>query len=551
MKKLLCICAVVLMLCGLSVAASAAGTEMVTVKTSVADPVPGTLVEISIAITGAEPVTSCDIMFAYDEAVFEMVSGGWLYSGGTFDGSRAQISFLEPQDINGTVFMLKLRVRPEANFGDTTVNCVVMVTDAEGKLLWYNQVTPAQITVRSEVCDHDFVNAPSEMYMKAEATCISPAEYYQSCSKCGAAGESVFTDGEPVPHLFEEIQEAEYLLQEATCTSELTYYLSCQTCGLASEETFIVGEKLPHVLVEVVDEAFLATPGDCKTPATYYLSCEACREMGTITFSGTETLPHDYRSVSTDTYLASAGDCQTHPTYYVSCSVCGEAGEEVFEVRGYGDHVLEFACDTICKVCGKTCRRDQDHTPAENMTGDAKGHWLPCDVCGEKLESGAHIPGPEPTPDVPQTCTVCGYVLKVHESHACTYEDVWVYDEEGHWHECKECKGKADQSDHIWAEPEPGQSFVGCEVCDATQIVETEPTEPPTAPPTTQPTDPHPSVTQPSATQPTVAGGNGSNDKGIRTLVIVLGILLSVSLIGNGVLAYFVITLYRERRTNR
>lgn len=553
MKKLLCVFAAMLMLLGLSVAASAAGTESVVVKPSVADPVPGTQIEVSVAISGADPVLGCDIMFAYDETVFEFLSGSWLYPGGTFENGRAHIQFTDAQDINGTAFMLKLRVKEDAVFCDTTVNCNVTATDETGKPVWYNKVTPAQIKIRSEICEHTFENIPNELYLKAEATCLSPAEYYQSCSKCGAAGESVFTDGLPAQHAFEEIQQEEYLLQEASCTAPATYYLSCRICGEKSQETFTVGDPLAHVLAEVAEEAFLATPGDCKNAPTYYLSCEVCGEMSTVTFPGAEPLPHDFKSVPADEYLATPGDCRNHPTYYVSCSACGEAGEETFEVSRFGDHVLEFDCSTICKVCGETQRRDQEHTPGEELKGDETGHWLPCGVCGEKLETAAHVPGPAATPEVPQTCTECGYVLAVHQSHVCEYADAWVFDESGHWHECVQCGGRADESDHIWEvedDSKPNEIMKGCTVCDASKKETVEGTEPPASePPATEPSETLPEYTLPEPTQP--VANNGQIDKSIRTLVIVLGILLSVSLIGNGVLAYFVITLWPRKKKVR
>lgn len=543
MKKLLCLFFMLLAVLSLSVTAFAAGTEEVTVKTNVADPVPGTLVEISVSVSGAEPVLGCDIMFAYDDTLFEEVSGGWLYTGGTFEAGQAKITFTEPQDINGTTFVLKLRVRADAVYCETTVDCNVTVTDASGKAVWFHKVTPAQIKIRSQVCEHTFENIVSDLYLKAEATCISPAEYYQSCSICGAPGESVFTDGLPSDHIFEQNQQEEYLIQEATCTAPATYCLSCRICGEKSEETFTAGEPLPHTLVEVVAEEFIATPGDCKTPPTYYLSCEVCKEMGTVTFAGTETLPHEYKSISSEEYLATPGDCKTHPTYYVSCSLCGEAGEETFPVARYGDHVHDFVCDTVCKVCGEEQRREQGHTPSEELSSDEDGHWTACAVCAAKMDQAAHIPGPEATPDAPQTCTVCGFVLAVHESHVCEYEDEWLYDDEEHWHECIQCGGKADKDYHVWeintVDEVKGEILKNCAYCEATkkEILETEP-------PQSTGTVP----TQPQ--QPTTGTQSGSQKEkdNKNTLLIVFGILLSVSLIANGVLTYFVITFWPKKK---
>ncbi len=547
MKKLLCLCAILMLVLGLSVVASAAPTTAAVVGASETAPVPGEMVVVTVSLTGCDPVRSCKLVFDYDSAVFEPAIGAWMIAGDSrFDPATgtASINWETAEAPDGQVFMLNLKVRKDAVLGDTTINCVVAFTDEAGAESYCFNVTPARLTVSAEVCHHTYVQNPAEMYMKSEATCTAPAEYYESCTQCGAAGETVFTSGEPIAHLFTENVDEACLVTPASCTTGAVYKLSCPACGEMSEETFVFGEKLAHVLVENADEKYLdpANPGDCTTPPQYFLSCEACGEAGTVTFTAAEPWPHEFVQKNSDENLASPGDCKTHPTYYVSCSKCGQKGEETFPVAKFGDHVHDYACDTLCKVCGEVQRRDQAHVGAEELSSDETGHWIGCTVCSEKMEFAAHIPGAEATPEAPQTCTACGFVLAVHESHVCEYVEDWFFDDEEHWHECIQCGGKADKDYHIWeierVDDLKGEVLKSCAYCGATKKE--------AAPQQTEPT------TQPNTTQPTTsAGGDTSGRDSKDVLVIVLGAVLALSLIGNGVLIYFVITLAPKKKPLR
>ena len=83
-----------------------------------------------------------------------------------------------------------------------------------------------------------FIEKSTEaQYRKSEATCLSPAEYYYSCS-CGAKGEEVFTDGDLGDHRYtQKVAEERFFKSAATKESPALYYLSC-VCGLAGTETF-------------------------------------------------------------------------------------------------------------------------------------------------------------------------------------------------------------------------------------------------------------------------------------------------------------------------
>ena len=134
------------------------------------------------------------------------------------------------------------------------------------------------------------------------------------------------------------------------------------------------------------------------------------------------------------------------------------------------------------------------HTYSTTWSTDETNHWHECSVCGDKKDVAAHIPGAAATETTPQTCTICGYVIKAALGHthnfnqkntsetylksaatctkkavyyySCTcgekgtetfesgelaahnYKTEWSYDSGKHWHECSVCGNKKDEAAH-------------------------------------------------------------------------------------------------------
>ncbi len=91
-----------------------------------------------------------------------------------------------------------------------------------------------------------------------------------------------------------------------------------------------------------------------------------------------------------ETFLGTAATC-TEPgvTAGIRCTVCGAVlnGMEPIPMKG--------------------------HSPAEAWSSDASGHWHECaNGCGTRLDFEAHVSGGAATATRPETCTVCGYVIK-------------------------------------------------------------------------------------------------------------------------------------------
>ncbi len=274
------------------------------------------------------------------------------------------------------------------------------------------------------------------------------------------------------PHEYQKNQTAEYLKHAATCTEPAEYYKSCSKCGQINEnETFLVGDALDHNFKD--------------------------REM--------------------NKYLAQAGDCQNRNIYYISCIACGLQGQQTFEGRTLGEHTYDNDCDKKCNICFD--ERTVTHKPGDTLSSDEKGHWYTCTVCEGKVDGEKHTPGEEATPETPQTCTVCGFVLKVHEEHTHEYGD-WASDAEQHWRDCA-CGEIVEYEPHQW-DSDAGTKT--CQVCGYAQEAE----EP-------QPTTPD---------QPATSAPVKTEEPSVVPLII-LGILLILSLIGNVVMLILLI----NRRT--
>ena len=158
-------------------------------------------------------------------------------------------------------------------------------------------------------------------------------------------------------------------------------------------------------------------------------------------------------------------------------ATCKEAGEKTYTCTGcsrkrteviekLSTHTYDHACDTDCNVCGLTRTTTHDYRTA--WSKDSTGHWHECSVCKNKKDVAAHNPGPEATDTTPQTCTVCGYVIKPALAHVHKYAQTWTIDDIGHWYACSGCEEKGEYMEHDFenaCDPD-------CSVCGYTRKTE-------------------------------------------------------------------------------
>ena len=184
-----------------------------------------------------------------------------------------------------------------------------------------------------------------------------------------------------------------------------------------------------------------------------------------------------------------------------NCDVCG---------KKMSDHTGGTATckeKATCTICGQKYGNLAAHNYKTEWSTDEANHWHECSVCGDKKDEAAHIPGAAATETTPQTCTICGYVIKAALGHthnfnqkntsetylksaatctkkavyyySCTcgekgtetfesgelaahaYKTTWSNDNASHWHSCYVCGDKKDEEVHIDKNKDHN-----CDVCD-------------------------------------------------------------------------------------
>ena len=429
MKKLICVCLLMLVVTGLYISAGATGTEKATLASSESVQ-PGKTIAISISLSGCDVANGYTVELIYDKNIYELVGGTWQPQDLPFGTDSDSGTFLleVPEVPNRSILTFTLRAMDEVASGTVTeISCKVTLLTEAGEI-------PVATAPRSIIigCPHQFVKNVTAEYLKTPANCTDPAVYCKSCSLCGVADENQeFTSGKATGHNFKDREFTEY--------------------------------------------------------------------------------------------LAEAGDCQNRNIYYVSCAACGIRGQQTFEGRMLGEHVYDDDCDAKCNVCFGV--RTVTHIPAKEFSSNVKGHWYACTRCEGKVDMTSHTPGPEATPEAPQTCVECGFVIAVHEEHVHAFGAEWVTDGESHWTEC-ECGEKSEPEAHSWDTTDPALSV--CQICGATKEVEVQPQP--------EPEQQTPQTPAPAQTQ----------SKGPDMLVILLAILLVVSLIGNVVQMILLIKMRKQ-----
>lgn len=168
------------------------------------------------------------------------------------------------------------------------------------------------------------------------------------------------------------------------------------------------------------------TPGPAATETAPQV-CTICNyEIAPI-------VPHSH-SYST----AWKSDAKDHWHY---CTVCQDKTD-------VAAHSFDNACDPDCNICGYT--RKVEHTPETKWSSNEEYHWHTCSKCGTFLDKAAHQPGPAATEKAPQTCKVCGFVIKPALNHTHNYDKTLSSDATGHWYACSGCSEKKDFADHVY-----------------------------------------------------------------------------------------------------
>ncbi len=125
----------------------------------------------------------------------------------------------------------------------TCAACGKFFSDAEGA----NEITKGSWVIAS--LGHDFTQQLSDnAHLRTPASCTDAAEYFYSCSRCGAhSADKFFSSGDALGHDYTQVIDPSHLSTAATCTEDAVYYVSCSRCQANGTETFAApGTALGH-----------------------------------------------------------------------------------------------------------------------------------------------------------------------------------------------------------------------------------------------------------------------------------------------------------------
>ena len=356
----------------------------------------------------------------------------------------------------------------------------------------------------------------SETYLKSAATCTKKAVYYYSCT-CGEKGTETFESGETAPHSY----------STEWSSDETNHWHKCANCDA-------VADKAAHRY----DNACDTTCNDCgKTRETSH-------NFGKEWYKNSEKHWHECSVCHTKKdEAAHIPGAEATETTAQTCTVCG------YVIKAPLGHThrptivrrVEPTCEKAGNIehykcsCGKLyydAAATKEITNAAKIilsaTGHARGgdwkyseiyHWHECTVCGERMDTAFHRAGAEATETTPQTCAVCGYVIKEALGHthsftekntdakylksaatckasaeyyyscscgekgtetfksgeklAHNFKTEWSSNGEKHWHECSLCGEKNKESSHRFewktdkaaTATEAGSKHEECTVC--------------------------------------------------------------------------------------
>ena len=415
MKKLLSFLLSICLICVMIPAAHAAGSVSLRVSASSATVGRGDTITFTVSVSGSGAVTQYGLQLQYDSSVFEMVSGSHSVSGAQFAEFHPSRGFAvlygSATVPSGTVGTFTLRVKDSAPFGSYTVGGNGSAKNGTEDV----SASASGVTI-TVACKHSYGSWSK----------VDDNSHKHTCSICGkdeSGGHNWDKGTTTTP---------------ATCQATGEALHTCTDCGATKTAT-----------VPLADHKYSAWSKVDDNKHTH--SCSVCGKE--------ETKDHTWESS-----VIKAANCISDGETKYTCTGCGISRTE--KVAKNGIHTYDHGCDNDCNVCGE--KRTTSHQYSNEWKSDKNGHWHACIHCGDKQAAVGHIPGPEPTDDVPQTCTDCGYILKPSLRHEHVYDDKLTGDETGHWYPCQQCTDQKDFAQHEF----DNDCDTKCEACGYERAIE-------------------------------------------------------------------------------
>lgn len=254
----------------------------------------------------------------------------------------------------------------------------------------------------------------------------------------------------------------------ATCTEKgMKEHYKCDTCSALFETedstTPVAASTLElpvidHTFTDVAEKAATCT----ENGNIEHYKCTGCGKLFSDEAGATEIAAKDVVIPAAHKLTPVAekpSTCRVNGTAaYDKCDVCGK----MFDKDG-----KEITAPATLPLAAHTW----DTT---KWLANKDGHYRECKVCGIAGDVTAHTPGAEATETTPQTCTVCGYIIKPATSHKEHTKGNLMSDATSHWYACTGCSEQLEKANHTvtsWTvdkaatTTEEGLRHGNCSVC--------------------------------------------------------------------------------------
>ena len=517
MKKILTFIIIIAMTLSLGVPAFAATPATVTVASPAAAVNPGSTVDVAVTIADNPGMDVMKLKFSYDTAALTLkdIELGSVMTGTFTKNLDKAVALLEAAGTtnatgNGTLVTLKFEVKSTATAGNYTIGFLVAeaVNRNEERVALTTQAGTVSVvvpvttyTVRFNANGGtgtmaDVTGVPAGSYTLPANGFTAPAGKQFKGWSTGASGAVIegttynVTDDVTLYAIWEDKPHTHTYSTEWS-TDSANHWHEC-TCGDKKDLAAHVDANNDHNC-DVCGKKMSDHTGGTAT----------CKEKATCTICGQkygELAAHNYKTEwSTD-----------ETNHWHECSVCGDKKDVAAHADANNDHNCDVCGKKMsdhtggtatckekatCTICGQKYGELAAHNYKTEWSTDETNHWHECSVCGDKKDVAAHIPGAAATETTPQTCTICGYVIKAALGHthnfnqkntsetylksaatctkkavyyySCTcgekgtetfesgelaahaYKTTWLYDNASHWHACYICGDKKDEEVHI------------------------------------------------------------------------------------------------------
>ena len=517
MKKILTFIIIIAMTLSLGVPAFAATPATVTVASPAAAVNPGSTVDIAVTIADNPGMDVMKLKFSYDTAALTLkdIELGNVMTGTFTKNLDKAVALLEAAGTtnatgNGTLVTLKFEVKSTATAGNYTIGFLVAdaVNRNEERVALTTQAGTVSVavpvttyTVRFNANGGtgtmaDVTGVPAGAYTLPANGFTAPAGKQFKGWSTGASGAVIEgttynVTGDVTLYAIWENKPHTHTYSTEWSTDSANHWHEC-SCGDKKD-------LAPHV--DANNDHNCDVCG--KKMSDHTGGTATCKDKATCTICGQK-----YGNLAAHNYKTEWSTDETN--HWHECSVCGDKKDEAAHTDANKDHNCDVCgkktsdhtggtatCKdkATCTICGQKYGELAAHNYKTEWSTDETNHWHECSVCGDKKDEAAHIPGAAATETTPQTCTICGYVIKAALGHthnfdqkntsetylksaatctkkavyyySCTcgekgtetfesgelaahaYKTTWSNDNASHWHSCYICGDKKDEEVHI------------------------------------------------------------------------------------------------------